>query len=287
MRDGRRTASGRRAINVRGRIPRESVTGMDRPILVTGATGRLGRAVVQELIERDRLPRVLSRREKDSSDPSRAQWVTGDLVTGVRVADAVADVDAIIHCATDYRHMGNDVQGTRRLIDTALLGGSPHLIYVSIVGVDRIPLKMYRYKVGIEGIVQGGALPWTVQRITQFHDLVLSILRRAARIPVMPLPSGLQFQSIDTRDAARALVDLVESGPAGRATDIGGPLVQTILDLAQQYLAAAGRKRRIAGVPMPGKVLHAYREGWNLTPDNTFGAITFEEFLTEAIRRAR
>lgn len=260
---------------------------MDRPILVTGGTGTLGRAVVRELLERGRRPRVLSRREQNSGDPDRAQWVTGDLVTGVQVPDAVADVDAIIHCATDYRHPKKDVHSTRRLIDTALLGGSPHLVYVSIVGVDRIPLKMYRYKVGIEDIVQRGNLPSTVQRITQFHDLVLTILRNAGRFWVMPLPSGVQFQPIDTADAARRLVDLAEAEPAGRATDIGGPLVQTIDDLAQQYLAAAGKKRRIVDVRVPSKTMRAYRDGWNLTPDNDVGTITFEEFLTRAIRRSR
>ncbi len=260
---------------------------MQRPILVTGGTGTLGRAVVAELIERDRTPRILSRRERNSADPAQAQWVIGELVTGERVADAVADVDAIIHCATNYRHMDQDVRGTRRLIDTALLGGSPHFVYVSIVGVDRIPLKMYRYKAGIEGIVGRGELPWTVQRITQFHDLVLTILRNMARSPVMPLPAGLQFQPIDTRDAARRLVDLALAEPAGRATDVGGPLVQTIEDLARQYLAAANRKRRIIDVRLPGKVMRAYRDGWNLTPDNTFGTVDFEEFLSGAIRRQR
>jgi len=258
---------------------------MTRPILVTGATGTLGRAVVAELLERDRRPRVLSRRAKNSADPGSAQWVAGDLVSGERVADAVADVDAIIHCATDYRQMDNDVRGTRRLIDTALLGGSPHLVFASIVGVDRIPLKMYRFKAGIEEVVQRGGLPWSVQRITQFHDLVLAILRNAGRFPLMPLPSGLQFQPIDTRDAARRLVDLAIGEASGRVPDAGGPLVQTVEDLAQQWWAAAGKKRRMVAVPVPGKVMRAYRQGWNLTPDNEVGTVTFEEFLTRVIRR--
>jgi uncharacterized protein YbjT (DUF2867 family) len=264
---------------------------MGAAILVTGGTGTLGRAVVRELLERDRRPVILSRRERCSDDPAGVRWVTGDLVTGERVADAVADVEAIVHCATDYRHPRNDVHATRRLMDTALLGGSPHLIYVSIVGVDRIPLKMYRYKRGIEDLVLAGRLPATVQRITQFHDLVLTILRTAGRLPVLPSPSGVQFQSIDTADAARCLVDLVQAGPAegsgGRAPDIGGPLVQTVDDLAQQYLAAAGKKRRIVDVPVPGKKAKAFRAGWNLTPDQDIGTVTFEEFLARAIRRSR
>ena len=126
---------------------------MGAAILVTGGTGTLGRAVVRELLERDRRPVILSRRERCSDDPAGVRWVTGDLVTGERVADAVADVGAIVHCATDYRHPRNDVHATRRLMDTALLGGSPHLIYVSIVGVDRIPFGYYRAKFAAEQVL--------------------------------------------------------------------------------------------------------------------------------------
>jgi uncharacterized protein YbjT (DUF2867 family) len=122
---------------------------MQRPILVTGGTGTLGRTLVRALLDSGRKPRVLSRRARNSGDPDGVQWVTADLLTGPEVADAVADVDAIVHCATNYRHPEDDVRATRRLIETALRGGSPHLIYVSIVGVDKIPLKMYRIKNGI------------------------------------------------------------------------------------------------------------------------------------------
>jgi hypothetical protein len=117
------------------------------------------------------------------------QWVTADLLKGPKVADAVADVDAIVHCATNGRHPADDVNGTRRLIDTALLGGS-HVIYVSIVGVDKLPLKYYRYKLGIEGIVERSGLPWSVLRATQFHDLVVQLLRGAGRLPVMTSRPG-------------------------------------------------------------------------------------------------
>ena len=143
------------------------------------------------------------------------QWVTADLLTGPKVADAVADVDAIVHCATNGRHPADDVIGTRRLIDTALLGGSPHLIYMSIVGVDKIPLKYYRHKLGVEGIVERSGLPWSVLRATQFHDLVADLLRAASRLPVMTLPAGVSVQSIDTSDVAGRLIEMIAAGPQG------------------------------------------------------------------------
>lgn len=262
---------------------RESLCTMQRPILVTGGTGTLGRALVRSLLDNDRKPRVLSRRLRHSGDPDGVQWVTADLLTGTEVADAVADVDAIVHCATNYRHPEDDVRATRRLIDTALRGGSPHLIYVSIVGVDKIPVKMYRIKNGIEGIVERSGLPWTIQRATQFHDLVLTILRTAAKAPVMPVPSATSFQPIDTADVAARLLELTGGPPRQRAPDIGGPLVQTVEDLAQEYLHAAGKRRKVIAIRGPGAMARGYRGGHHLTPDHPDGTITFEQYLARTI----
>ena len=254
-----------------------------RPILVTGGTGTLGRVLVQQLLDNGLRPRVLSRRARNSSDPAGVQWVTADLLKGPKLADAVADVDAIVHCATNYRHPADDVIGTRRLIDTALLGGSPHLIYVSIVGVDKIGLKYYRHKLGIEGVVERSGLPWSVLRATQFHDLVVRLLRGAGRLPVMTLPAGVSCQPIDTADVAHRLLDIVAAPPQGRAPDIGGPRIETVLDLAQQYLRAAGKKRKLASIWTPGAVAHGYRDGLHLTPEHADGTVTFQDYLDRTI----
>jgi len=259
---------------------------MTRPILVTGGTGTLGRAVVQFLLDKGLRPRVLSRRQRNSGDPAGAEWVTADLLRGPGVADAVANVNAIVHCATNGRHPEDDVHATRRLIDTALLGGSPHLIYVSIVGVDRIPLKYYRIKHGVEGVVERSGLPCTIQRATQFHDLIVSILRGASRLPVLPLPSGTSFQPIDTGDLSARLAALTAGPAQGRAPDIGGPRIETVQDLGQQYLHAAGKRRIVGSVWAPGKVAGGYRQGLHLAPDHADGTVTFEQLLARTIKQS-
>lgn len=108
-------------------------------------------------------PRVLSRQ----AGPGR---VVGDLRSGTGIDDGVRGAPVILHAATDRR---GDAELTRTLIDAAHRSGSdPHLIYVSIVGVDRIPLGYYREKLAAERHVEDSNPPWTIQRATQFHDLL-------------------------------------------------------------------------------------------------------------------
>jgi nucleoside-diphosphate-sugar epimerase len=68
-------------------------------LLVTGGTGTLGRVIVHELTATSRSVRVLSRRPR-TNDTSGADWVVGDLRSGLGVDDSVAGIDTIVHCAS-------------------------------------------------------------------------------------------------------------------------------------------------------------------------------------------
>jgi uncharacterized protein YbjT (DUF2867 family) len=250
-------------------------------VLVTGGTGTLGRAVVRRLGEDGRDVRVLSRRGRVAGAPNEVGWVTGDLRTGAGLAEAVRGVDAVVHCASDTGQPDHDITGTDRLLDAAAAARVPHLAYISIVGVDRVPLGYYRAKLTVERHIEESGLPWTILRTTQFHDLVLSMLRRLARWPVLPLPAGLSFQPVHVEEVANRLVGISDGVPAGRVPDLGGPQVRSVVDLARAYLRAAGRRRLLLPVPVPGRVAAGYRAGGHLTPDHADGKRTFEEFLAQ------
>ena len=167
------------------------------PILVTGGTGTLGRVVVQRLTDQGRQVRVLSRRPAPAkADP--AAWATGDLRAGRGIDAAVAGADVIVHCATGR----GDVAAARLLVDAARRAGRPHLVYISIVGVDRIPVGYYKSKFAVEGLVENSGLPWTVLRATQFHQLIQRGCEILARLPVLPVPSGTAFQPIEAGEVA-------------------------------------------------------------------------------------
>jgi uncharacterized protein YbjT (DUF2867 family) len=249
---------------------------MTGPILVTGGTGTLGRVVVQRLTEQGRQVRVLSRRPPPAG-PGPATWFTGDLRVGRGIDPAVAGVDVIVHCATGR----GDAAAARHLIDAAGRGGRPHLVYISIVGVDRVPVGYYKSKLQVEQQVESSGLPWTVLRATQFHQLILRGCEILARLPLMLVPGETAFQPIEAGEVADRLAELAAGPAAGRVPDMGGPQVCGAAELARSYLEARGRRRRILQVRLPGAAFAGYRRGDHMTPDHAVGRVTFAEFLSE------
>jgi uncharacterized protein YbjT (DUF2867 family) len=199
-------------------------------ILVTGGTGVLGRRAVDRLRAAGHESRVLSR-------SGRPGTIQGDLLTGAGLDGAVDGVETIVHCASNpYRKTRRtDVGGTELLLQAAARAGVSHVVFISIVGVDRNPYYPYfRVKLDAESVVERSPVPWTILRATQFHDLVLKALRLLDRLPaVMPIPGGVLFQPIDVGEVADRLVELALSPPAGRVPDVGGPEVLTFAELAR------------------------------------------------------
>lgn len=249
-------------------------------ILVTGATGTLGREVVRKLADGGGVVRALSRRPRPTGQPAEIEWAVGDLGTGEGIDAAVADVDTIIHCASDYRRAKKDLPGVRRFLDAARGAGVAHLVYISIVGIDRVPLSYYRVKLEEERLVESSGLAWTILRTTQFHDLVRRIAAGLARLPVMVVPS-ISVQPIDTREVAARLVELAAGRPRGRVPDLGGPQVRTFRELALSYLRASGKRRLLLPLRLPGAAFRGYRQGGHLTPEHAAGHRTFEEYLAQ------
>jgi uncharacterized protein YbjT (DUF2867 family) len=252
-------------------------------ILVTGGTGTLGRRVVDRLRAAEREVRVLSR-------SGRPGTVRGDLSTGENLEAAIRGIDTIIHCASNpVKLRRTDVAGTELLLQEAARAGVSHVVFISIVGVDRNPyFPYYRAKLDAERVVERSPVPWTILRATQFHDLVLMALHLLDRLPVvMPIPRGFRLQPMDVGEAAGRLIELSLAGPAGRVPDVGGPEVLTSTELARAYLEASGRSKRLVGVPLPGKAARAVRGGAQLCPDKRYGTVRWEEFLREKFQHQR
>jgi uncharacterized protein YbjT (DUF2867 family) len=260
---------------------------MEAPILVTGGTGTLGRLVVPRLRDAGREVRVLSRHRREGGQGVR--FATGDLATGEGIDAAVEGTEVIVHCAGTTR---GDQDKARHLVRAASRAGVRHLVNVSVVGADRVPLAsgidraMFGYfgsKLAAERVVADAGLPWSTLRATQFHDLLFLVVRQLARLPVVPVPAGFRFQPVDPGEVADRLVELALGGPAGLVPDLGGPRVYETATLVRGYLRARGGHRPILAVRIPGAAARAFRAGANLAPGRAVGRRTWEEFLAERL----
>ncbi|MFJ3924447.1 SDR family oxidoreductase [Streptomyces sp. NPDC090022] len=242
-----------------------------KSILVTGGTGTLGTLVVARLREAGHQVRVLSRHAPDHPV---------DLMEGTGLDTAVAGADCVVHCATSPRG-GADAKAAGHLIEAARRAGVGHIVYISIVGVDVVPLPYYKTKLEVERMLEESGLGLTILRTTQFHDLVGQVADALARLPVVPVPKGVRCQPIAADEVAARLADLAAGAPAGRVEDMGGPETFTLAALTRTYLAAKGSTKRVVEIPLAGRTYAAFRRGGHLTPHRAVGKGTFRDFAAE------
>ena len=264
---------------------------MASPILVTGGTGTLGRLVVPLLRAAGCNLRVLSRQGHKATDG--VEYMTGDLATGQGIEAAVAGVGTIVHLAGSAK--GDEIKA-RHLVGAASRAGVRHLVYISVVGADRVPIvsgidrAMFGYfgaKLAAERIVSDSGLPWTTLRATQFQEAFLRVAEGMAKLPVLPVPTGFQFQPVAAREVAARLVELALGNPAGLVPDIAGPRTYEMADLIRGYLRASHKRRLIVPVPTIGKAAGAVRAGATLSPERAVGHRTWEDLLAERVSSPR
>ncbi len=252
-------------------------------VLVTGGTGRLGSKVVKELTATGCRVRIMSRKPQPANLLSATEWAQADLETGQGIADAVTGIGVVVHAASSpFKHTRRiDIEGTRLLLEQARAAGVAHVIYISIVGVDRIQYSYYRAKLAAEELVMNSGIPWSLLRATQFHYLVDLSFQAATKLPLVTLlPTDLQCQSIAEREVASRLCEMVAAGPRGRLADLGGPAVLTAGGMMDGWLKLRGMHRRVLPLHIPGKVAQGFRCGYNTCPDQpVHGRITWTEWV--------
>ena len=255
-------------------------------ILVTGGTGHLGRDIVSLLKDQGHQVRVLAR--TPGQDPA-VEWIQGDLATGRGITEAVAGSEVIVHAAsfspaarrgtirpTDLLRSPPevDIGGTRQLLGAAGQAGVAHFLYVSIVGVGHARVPYLRLKAAAEDLVRQSGVPHSIVPSTQFYWLLDRMLGKMARLPVWPLPTKLPMQPADESDFAAYVAGCVADGPGGDRQPFGGPDIMSFGEVAGQYQAARGLRRRILPLPLP-------RAAGDLTcPEGRRGTTTWAAWLS-------
>ena len=235
-------------------------------VLVTGGTGLVGKAAVDQLLRMGHTVRLLSRHADDDA----RQWPEGveplprDVGDPAALAGAADGCDAVLHAAgivseqpPEVTFQKVNVEGTRNLAREAKRAGVRRFVYVSSLGAERGESDYHRSKKAAEDAVRAEApAGWLVVRPGNVYgpgDEVISLLLKLVRtLPVVPLVGrGDQpFQPVWHEDLGLALARAVEgSDPREAALDLAGPDVTTtgeVLDLLEKLT-----DKRAVRLPIP------------------------------------
>jgi uncharacterized protein YbjT (DUF2867 family) len=252
-------------------------------ILVTGGSGVIGNAVIQELLRREQQVRLLSRHaERDAKRWRGVEPFEGDVSNRESLRGACDGVDAVLHVAgianeepPEKTFEAVNVRGTRNVIEEAEAAGVKRFVYVSSLGADKGESEYHQSKRDAEGIVQQSKLPWTIVRPGNVYgpgdEVVSLILRMMRALPVMPVIDGgdQPFQPVWHEDLAAALATVIEDDQLnGKTLEVSGEETTSTNDIIARLTeitgrdpmklsvpdalaAAASKVASAAGVPMP------------------------------------
>ena len=183
-------------------------------ILVTGATGRVGRQVVHQLVRRGATVRVLVRDPAKANFPAGVEVVQGDLLDIDSLRRAFTGVDAMF--------LLNAVAGdefTQALIalNIARESGVERVVYLSVIHSDRfVNVPHFAVKSGAERMIERMGFSATILRPTYFIDNELMIKDVIVNHGIYPMPIGSKgVAMVDARDIAEvAAIELIRRAQA-------------------------------------------------------------------------
>ena len=247
-----------------------------KKIAVAGATGRVGRHVVD----------VLRARGYDVVPMSRSQGV--DVITGSGLGAALSGVECVIDTATGPSPEQEPATtffttAARNLQDAGQEAGVQRMVVVSIIGTDRFTHGYGAAKVAHEQAMLAGPIPALVLRASQFYEFVPLIMEWGSQGDVAYVPR-MRTQPVAARAVAEVLADLATapgSRPSGPPfTEVAGPREESLVEMATLFAERRGYPAKVEGVTDPADPDGLNESGGLLPgPDAILAGPTFEEWL--------
>ena len=230
-------------------------------IAVTGATGRLGRHVVD----------VLEAQGHDVVSIARSTGV--DVITREGLAEALAGVDTIVDAATqaspdEAAATAFFTASAQNIQEVGERAGVRRIVLVSIVGTDRFSAGFLAAKFAHEQALLEGPIPVQILRATQFHEFVPEMVEWGRQGDVIFMPK-IRTQLVAARSVAEALADMVNGSEAhsnGAIPEIGGPRPERLVEMARLFVAQRGDTTRVEEVANPDDPDHELLENGGALP---------------------
>lgn len=266
-----------------------------RTVLVTGATGFVGRRLTAELVRRGLDVRAMTRSPERYDGPGVP--VRGDVDDPGSLAAPLAGVDVavyLVHSLASDDFEERDRRGARAFGDAAARAGVRQIVYLGGLGDDADDLSPHlRSRREVEHLLGESGVPVTVLRaaIVVGHGGISWELTRqlVKNLPAMVVPrwTTTRTQPIAVEDVVRYLAGVIGQERAlGRAFDIGGPEAMTYLDMLRIVAELSGGRRiPIVPVPVLSPRLSSYWLALVTDVDVTTGRHLIDSMTTEVVVR--
>ena len=232
-------------------------------LLLTGASGTVGSAMLRRLVGAGMPVRCLVRDPKElGAERVRVQIALGDLADPPSFRNAMRGVDTVVHLAGSPRDQaGGSIEelnaiATWRMVGAAERAGVKRFIFLSALGATtHSRTRLHRAKALAERVVLESGLRATVLSTSLVYapgDRWLTALGRLALLPAMPLSGHGRalFQPIWAEDVADSAMAVLHGSPAGRY-ELAGPDTLSHEDIVRLVLRSFGRARPLVHVPTP------------------------------------
>jgi NADH dehydrogenase len=234
-------------------------------ILLTGASGTVGRALLRRLTLRSEPVRCLVRDPKRlGPDRVRVQLALGDLGDPASFRNAMRGVDTVVHLAASIRDQPQgsieelNAVATLRLVRAAERAAASRFVFVSAMGASlQSPTRFFRAKALARLAVDGSGLSTVVFSPSIVYtpgDPWLTLLERLALLPAVPVSGSGRalYQPIWAEDVADCVVAALDRPLEDRAEfALAGPESLSYDDIVQTVLRPLGRRRPLLHVPLP------------------------------------
>ncbi|CAF1102218.1 unnamed protein product [Adineta steineri] len=260
-------------------------------ILVTGGTGVLGRALSNIFLANKTDFLITSRNQKNiinendgMNSNSKSKWLYMDLSKNKGINKVFNNnIDTILHLASmpmqNIQGQPADVILTKNLLDSIPKQNIKHLIYISIVGIDKIPFTYYRGKLECERLIKASGIPYSILRATQFHGFVEDFAVKLLKFPICMVPKSIKVQPVQVEAVAMELNKILGQSPLNSTYEIGGKKIYEMKEIVDSLLNVRQEKKLMIPIPIMGKMLKAYAKGYGTCNNIALNSNTWEEYL--------
>jgi NADH dehydrogenase len=235
-------------------------------LLLTGATGLVGSALLRRLVAEGTQVRCLVRDPRRlGAQRVRVQIALGDLTDPPSFRNALRGVHTVVHLAASIRDQPRssieELNGiaTWRMVQAAQRTGVEHFVFFSVLGAsNHHRARLHRAKALAEQAVTEASLRTTVFAPSIVYapgDRWLGLLERMALLPAMPVSGRgrATYEPIWAEDVAGCVIAALrtEGGEQHRRYELAGPEVLSHNDIVRAVLRSLHRNRPLVHVPTP------------------------------------